>query len=174
LQYAISHQANVVVCKYAYLARSDLYDTIVDSGATSHVINDATYATHKFNFTPANLEDGVRLVGDNTIKLTALGYCDIGILKRIMIVPQMMINFISGSKLDLLGYAILIMNQQAKQVKGTQLIATDHLINELYHTKLAEFIPRVNATYIVQSICKTSLIGKKQRSYSKEPCDSNL
>jgi hypothetical protein len=123
LQYAISHQANVVVCKYAYLARSDLYDTIVNSGASCHIINDTKYATHQFNFTPANPEDGVRL-GDNTIKLTALGYCDIGVLKRIMIVLHMTINLISGSKLDLLGYAILIMNQQAKLVKGTQLIAT--------------------------------------------------
>jgi hypothetical protein len=62
LQYAISHQANVIVCKYAYLARSDLYDTIVDSGATCHIINDTKYATHEFNFTPANPEDGVRIM----------------------------------------------------------------------------------------------------------------
>jgi hypothetical protein len=168
LQYAISHQANVVVCKYAYLARSDLYDTIVDSGATSHVINDATYATHEFNFTPANPEDGVRL-GDNTIKLTALGYCDIGILKRIMIVPQMTINLISGSKLDLLGYAIVIMNQEAKLVKGTQLIATGHLINGLYHTNIADFIPRVNATYIAQSSSKQVSSARSRGVIRKNP-----
>ncbi len=54
LEYAISHQANVIVCKYAYLARSDLYDTIVDSGATCHIINDTKFATHEYNFTPAN------------------------------------------------------------------------------------------------------------------------
>ncbi len=71
-----------------------------------------------------------------------------------MIEPQKTINLIFGSKLDLLGYAILIMNQQAKLVKGTQLIATGHLINGLYHTKIADFITRVNATYIAQSSSK--------------------
>ncbi len=86
-----------------------MYDTIIDSGATCHIINDTKYATHEFNFTPANSEDGVRL-GDNTIKLTAVGYFDIGILKRIMIVPHMTINLISGSKLELLGYAINKLN----------------------------------------------------------------
>jgi hypothetical protein len=166
LQYAISHQANVIVCKYAYLAKSDLYDTIVDSGATCHIINDTKYATHEFNFTPANPEDGARL-GENTIKLRALGYCDIGIPKRIMIVPHMTINIIS--KLDLLGNAILIMNQQAKFVKGTQLIATGHLMNGLYHTNIADSILRVNAMYITQSSSKQVSSARSRGVIRKNP-----
>ncbi len=42
-----------------------MYGTIVDKGATRHVINDTKYATDEFNFTPANAEDGVKH-GDNT------------------------------------------------------------------------------------------------------------
>ncbi len=109
-----------------------------------------------------------------SIKLTALGYCDIGILKRIMIVPQMTINLISSSKLDLLGYAILIMNRQAKLVKGTQLIAIGHLINGLYHTKLSDFIPRVNATYIAQSSGKQVSSTRSRGVIRKNPVIQTL
>jgi hypothetical protein len=86
-----------------------------------------------------------------------------------MIVPQMAINLISGSKLDFLGYAILVMNQQAKLVKETQLIATGYLINGLYHTKLADFIPRVNATYIVQSSGKQVSSTRSRGVIRKNP-----
>ncbi len=164
MQYAISHQANVVVCKYAYLARSDLYDTIVDSGATCDIINDTKYATHEFNFTPVSPEDGVRL-GDNTIKLTALGYCDIGILKKIMIVPNMTINLISGFKLDLLEYAILIMNQQAQLVKGTHASVTS-VIEGLQAGTVSGYTvtaKRTNKKWVLQNgVCEQCMLGKSK------------
>jgi hypothetical protein len=128
----INQLANVVTVKSAYYVSDENYDTIIDSGASSHIINDTKYATLEFNYRPANPNYGVAL-GDNSMKLRAIGYCDIGILKHIMIVPKMTVNLISGSRLDLLGYPILIKDRTAHLIKGTELIVKSPLIRGLYH-----------------------------------------
>jgi hypothetical protein len=58
-------------CGTACLAKG-LHDTIIESGATCHVINNDHYAQPCYNFHPARPHNGVAL-GDNSIKLQALG-----------------------------------------------------------------------------------------------------
>ena len=134
-KFYINQIANVVTVNSAHYVIDDNYDTIIDSGASSHITNDVKYATLDFNYRPANPYDGVAL-GDNSIKLRAIGYCDIGILRHVMIVPKMTVNLVSSSRLDLLGYATLIKDQMAQLIKGTQVIVKGPLIRGLYHVKL--------------------------------------
>ncbi len=58
---------------------------------------------------------------------------------------------------------------QAKLVKWTHLIATGHLINELYQTKIAQFISSVNATYISQPSSKQFSLATSRRNMGKNP-----
>ena len=139
--------ANVVIFERAHLACNDRYDSIIDSGATCHVTNQVHFATESYNFRKAHPGDGVAL-GDNNIKLPAIGYCNIGILQNVMIVPKMTINLISASKLDLLGYAMIISDQKFKLIKGTKIHVSGPLLNGLYHTNLRDFLPKVNVTNI--------------------------
>ncbi len=120
-----------------------IYDTIMDSGATCHVIDNLEYASKGFNFRKATGTNGV-VLGDNSIILPAIGYCDTGILLNVMIVPKMTISLISASCLDVLGYTIIIVGQQFHLLRGNQLIMKGPLLNGLYQTKLSEFIPSIN------------------------------
>jgi hypothetical protein len=127
-----------------------IYDTIMDSGATCHVIiNNLDYASKDINVRKATGTNAVAL-GDNSIILPAIDYCDIGILLNVMIVPKMTINLISASCLDVLGYTIIIVGKQFHLLKENKLIMKGPLLNGLYQTKLSEFIPSINnSTYTV-------------------------
>ena len=79
----LQHTANVIVphTDVLHLVMDGTYDTILDSGATCHVVNSIQYATPQYNFKKnTNPYDGIAL-GDNSIRLQSSGTCDIGILK---------------------------------------------------------------------------------------------
>jgi transposase InsO family protein len=99
--------------------------------------------------------DAVAL-GDNSVKLYSIGYCDIGILKNVMIVPKMTCNLISGSCLDVLGYALLLKDQRCQIIKDNIVIVSGPLTRGLYHTDLGHFLPRIN-----NIACTTSSKGSQ-------------
>ena len=139
----LQHTANVIVphTDVLHLVMDGTYDTILDSGATCHVVNSIQYATPQFNFRKnTNPYDGIAL-GDNSIRLQSIGTCDIGILTDVMIVPKVSVNIISSSKLDLLGYSQVIENGLYNILQGGKLIAKGHLIKGLYQVRLHDFIP---------------------------------
>jgi hypothetical protein len=100
-------------------------------------------------------------LGNYSIKLRTIGYCDIGKLRHIVIVPKMTVNLIIGSRLDLFTYAILIKDQTAQLIKGPQLIAKDPLIRGLYHVKLSYFVP-------VNHVTNIALVSKRSSSSQEQ------
>ena len=123
------------------------------------------YATEQYNFRKAIAEDGVAL-GDNSVRLKSLDYCDIGILLNVMIVPQMTVNLISVSKLDLMGYYVLVKDQRCTITKGTSIILSGPLINGLYQTTLSAFLPRLQVANTVLLPTK-SVSGSRSRGVVK-------
>ncbi len=87
-----------------------MYDTIIDSGASCHIVIYMQYATAKYNFQPST-KHTVHL-GDHSVKLEAVGTCTIGILERVLIVPRMTLNLISGPALEKSGYGTLCRQKQ--------------------------------------------------------------
>ncbi len=162
VSFFINQIVNVVTVNSADYVSDENYHTIIDSGASSHIIKNIKYVTLEFNYRPANPNDGVAL-GDNSIKLCAIGYCDIGILKHITI--------ISGPCLDLLGYAILIKDQTAQLIKDTKLIAKGlHIrIRGLYHVKLRDFIPPVDHVTNVALASKQSSSTRRRGVVRNNP-----
>ena len=152
-------------CGIACLAKG-VYDTIIDSGATCHVINNDHYAQPCYNFRPARPNDGVAL-GDNSIKLQALGWCDIGILRDVMIVPKRTCNLISVTCLDLMGYALLMKDQRFQLIKGHIVIVSGPLIRGLY------YIQTFNTSFLVSTTSFVQLLPRNQVSPLAEALESS-
>ena len=75
------------------------YDTIVDTGASAHVVRSTLLGTNICTQSNRNVS-----LGDNSITLQITHTCDIGILQNAMVIPKITLNLISGGRLDKQGW----------------------------------------------------------------------
>jgi len=110
------------------------YDTIVDTGASAHVLKSILYGTNVRIQTNRNVA-----LGDNSITLKITHMCDIGILIDAMVVPSITLNLISGARLDKQGYTLKFANGRGTIRKGTHVIRCV-CYNDLYFCNLKDFL----------------------------------
>ena len=122
------------------IANIACYDTIVDTGASAHVVKSTLLATNIRAVTNRHVA-----LGDNSIKLIITDICDLGILTDVMVVPNISLNLISGSQLDKQGYTLKFANGKGTIRKGSHVI-TCTLHNDLYYCNLTDFLVKPQDT----------------------------
>ena len=110
------------------------YDTIVDTGASAHVVRSTLLGTNICTQSNRNVA-----LGDNSITLQITHTCDIGILQNAMVVPKITLNLISGGRLDKQGYSMKFANGRGTIRKGRHIIRCI-LHNGLYFCNLKDFL----------------------------------
>ena len=96
------------------------YDTIIDTGATTHILRDLQYASMKYKYQPTATTVAL---GDHGVQLAAIGKVSVGILLHALVVPKMSLNLISMSMLEKVGYALLIYKRSCSR-NGTRGVKT--------------------------------------------------
>ncbi len=99
------------------LSKLGNFDTVIDTGASGHVVTSMLYSS---NVRKPNDPDIA--LGDNSIKLTITYICDIGVLKDVMVVPQISLNLISGPRLDIDGFTLSFKDGIGIIGKGNHII----------------------------------------------------
>jgi hypothetical protein len=121
------------------------YDSIVDTGATAHILRSDVFAQAKYHFVPSRTKVAL---GDHGIALTAIGTCTVGILRDALIVLKMSLNLISGSQLEQAGYILVVMNSRCDIFNSKkELIFTAHLYEGLYYFRLQDLIDECGTSY---------------------------
>ncbi len=73
--------------------------------------------------------DPLFALGDNTIKLTITFICDIGVLRDVIVIPQILPNLISGPRLDIDGVELRFKDGIDIIRKGAMAIYTKTYIS---------------------------------------------
>ena len=132
------------------------YDTIVDTGASAHVVKSTQLATNVRTVTNRRVA-----LGDNSIKLSITNTCEIGILTDVMVVPNITLNHISGPRLDIpLGFSMRFANGRGPIRRGRHFIRCI-LKDGLYYCNLKDFLqPQECTEYsnLVQPNSKSPMI----------------
>ena len=110
------------------------YNTIVDSGASTHVVNSTLHGTNIETAVDRNVA-----LGDNSIRLQITHTCNIGVLLNVVVVPKITLNLISGPCLDLDGYKVVFERGIGTITKGTHAVKC-YLYRKLYYCNLKDFI----------------------------------
>jgi hypothetical protein len=116
------------------------YDTIVDTGASAHVVKSTHLATKVRTVTNRHVA-----LGDNSIKLSITNTCEIGILTDVMVVPNITLNLISGPHLDILGFSMRFANGRGTIRRGRHVIQCI-LKDGLYYCNLKDFLQSQEGT----------------------------
>ena len=141
------------------------FDSIVDTGATCHILRDEKFSRHPYRFKPT---DTTVALGDHGITLKALGTCSVGILRNALIVPKMSLNLVSGAELEKAGYFLLVKNSECTiyHLRGEKIF-TAKLLNGLYCFLMKDFLEccsnrtsKVEST-MVAKVKKPSVISSK-------------
>jgi hypothetical protein len=132
----VSHSKHFayVACDLQALSKLGNFDTIIDTGASGHVVKSMLYSS---NVRKPN--DPHIALGDNSIKLTITYICDIGVLKDVMVVPQISLNLISGPRLDIDGFTLSFKDGIGIIRKGNHIIR-GYLYKNLYFCNLSDFV----------------------------------
>ncbi len=110
------------------------HNTIVDSGASTHVVNTSLYGAAIRTAVDRNVA-----LGNNSIRLQITHTCNIGVLLEVVVVPKITLNLISGPCLDLDGYKAVFERGIDTITKGTHVVKC-YLYKKLYYCSLKDFI----------------------------------
>ena len=134
------------------------YDSIIDTGATSHILRSDIFASRKYAYSPTNTKVAL---GDHGIELSAIGTCTVGVLHKALIVPQMSLNLISASALEKIGYSLTVANSQCDlmNAEGTKVF-TAILVDGLYCFILKDLIRACDSSITAQQLSMVARVKK--------------
>ena len=134
---------HIVTCaptSQALLAKptSANYDSIIDTGASTHIVREPYFASNTYHFRPSK---SLVALGDHALQLTALGTCDVALLRNALYVPKMSLNLVSGSALERDGFSLTVKDAKCNILnhKG-DIVFTAPLRDGLYCFQMSDFI----------------------------------
>ena len=121
---------------------SNEFDTIIDTGASVHILKDICYATEKYKFRKSTSRVAL---GDHSVQLIAAGTCHLGILRKALIVPKMSLNLISGSRLEKDGYYLTVRSSKCNIHDHRGAVIFSAILHDgLYCCNLADLVKVCN------------------------------